>query len=89
MTIESMIKARLAALHAARAAVDFEDVSAPIATAAQHAQQGQGDDLAAHEMPLVAASIPVAVSAQDDDILPADLQLPPKAVKRRKGRGSK
>jgi hypothetical protein len=89
MTIESMIKARLAALHAARAAVDFEDVSAPIATAAQDAQQGQGDELAAHEMHLGTASIPTAVSAQDDDILPADWQLPPKAVKRRKGKGSK
>ena len=89
MTIESMIKARLAALHAARAAVDFEDATAPIATAAQQAQQAQGDELAAHEMPLVAASIPAAVSAQDDDILPADWQLPPKAVKRRKGKGSK
>jgi hypothetical protein len=89
VTIESMIKARLTALHAARAAADFADVSAPIATAAQDAQQGQGDELAAHEMPLDAVSIPAAVSAQDDDILPADWQLPPKAVKRRKGKGSK
>ena len=88
MTIESIIRARLAAKQAP-AVVDFEDATAPVVVAAQDAQQGQGSDLAAHEMQFDAAAIPAAVSAQDDDILPADWQLPPKAVKRRKGKGSK
>lgn len=88
MTIESIMRARLAAKQA-QAVVDFEDAAAPVVADAQDAQQGQGGDLAAHEMHLDAAAIPAAVSAQDDDILPADWQLPPKAVKRRKGKGSK
>ena len=88
MTIESMILARILARRR-EAVTDFEDAAAPIADSAQDAQQGHGSDLAAHEMQFAAASIPAAVSAQDDDILPADWQLPPKAVKRRKGKGSK
>lgn len=88
MTIESMILARILARRR-QAVVDFEDASAPVAESAQDAQQGQASDLAAHEMQFDAASIPAAVSASDDAILPADWQLPPKAVKRRKGKGSK
>jgi hypothetical protein len=88
MTIESMILARILARRR-QAVVDFEDATAPIADSAQDAQQGQASDLAAHEMHFDDASIPAAVSASDDATLPADWQLPPKGVKRRKGKGSK
>lgn len=87
MTIESMIRARNAAKRAA-SVVDFEDASLPIAAVAQDAQQGQGDDLAAHEMQFDDAATPAAVSAQDSVTLPEDFKLPV-AVKRRKGKGSK
>lgn len=88
MTIESLMRSRLAA-RTTPAVVDFEDAAAPIVESAQNAQQQHGSDLAAHEMQFDAAARPAAVSAQDDVILPADWQLPPKAVKRRKGKGSK
>lgn len=88
MTIESLMRSRLAS-RTAPAVVDFEDATAPVVECAQDAQQQQGDELAAHEMQFAPASIPAAVSAQDDAVLPSDWQLPPKAVKRRKGKGSK
>lgn len=88
MTIESLIRARRAQ-KVAPAVVDFEDATAPVVVDAQNAQESCSDDVAAHEMQFDAAARPAAVSAQDDVVLPADWQLPPKAVKRRKGKGSK
>jgi hypothetical protein len=75
MTIESIIRARLAAKAApAVAVVDFEDAASPIVTAA-------------HEMQFDDASLPASVSAADDVSLPDDVSQIAKAVKRRKGKG--
>jgi hypothetical protein len=88
MTIESIMRARAAA-RAAAAVVDFEDTAAPIATHAHAGQGPQDDDAAGLDIGHDTAARPVAVSAQDDVVLPVDWEIPPKATKRRKGKGAK
>lgn len=88
MTIESMMRARLAARSSA-VVVDYEDAAGPIVARAETGQEPQAEDAAGLDIGPDLAARPMAVSAQDDVVIPADWEIPAKSVKRRKGKGAK